>query len=397
MTTKIFNPSDYISDKPITAGELEILNKVLDRVKVGLFYEKNAGFLSSLVATINFVWDRTIATACTNGVFMAWNPEFFLSLSSKSRVTVLAHEAWHIAYQHMFRCGNRCPDDYNSAADYVINNMLDDNGYDMTGFPYLLDHQYDGKSTEEVYDIIHKNNPGMPNPQAGDFMAGSGMPDSITQGMSPKAIEKKAMGNIMDAATVAKMSKQMGDLPGEVQQIINEFLNPKVPWQEVLANYFESLTSVEFSYKSPNRRYVDPILPGRTGRNGLEHLVYYLDVSGSISDNDILRFNSEVKYIKDTYNPELLTLVTFDTKIHEIYEFEEDDEFDQIVVTGYGGTNLKKVFEHADHTRPTAIVIFSDLYVIIPKEEPKMPVIWICSGNPQAKVPYGTLIHIDEE
>lgn len=398
VTKTHFNPDDFISDKPITATELEILNKALDRVKVSLFYDQNnAGFLSSLVATMDFVWDRSIPTACTNGVFMAWNPEFFLALSAKSRTTVLAHEAWHVAFQHMGRRGNRDPQDYNSAADYVINNMLEDEGYDMTGFPYLLDKQYKGMNTKEVYDKIHKNRPGMYNPQHGDFAEPGTGPSSITKGMTPEQIAKKAMGNVMDAATAAKMSKQMGNLPGEIQKMIEEFLNPKVPWQEVLTNYFEALTAVEFSYKSPNRRYQDPILPGRTGRNGLEHMIYYLDVSGSISDEDIVRFNSEVKYIKETYNPEKLTLVMFDTKIHEIYEFEEDDEFEKIVVTGRGGTDLKEVFQHIEDNNPNAVVIFTDLCVTIPKKAPKVPLIWIVSGNPQAKVPYGTLIHIDEE
>lgn len=392
--SKHFDPTNFVSDIPVSDSDKIILDKALDRTKLHLFYENNSGFLSSLIATLEFVWDRTIPTACTNGVFMAWNPEFFLSLDKNTRVTVLAHEAWHIAYDHMSRRGDRDPEDYNSAADYVINNMLKEHGYDMSGFPYLLDPKYEGMTTEQVYDLIAGKK--IKNPQNGDFATPSNGPPSIQNGMTKEQIATKAQGNIMDAATIAKMGNDIGNLPGEVQQMINEFLNPKLPWQEILLNFFEELSNTEFSYRSPNRRYQDPILPGKTGRNGLNHLIYFLDISGSISDKDIQVFNSEVKYIKDTYNPTLLTLVTFDTKIHEIYKFEEDDEFDDIKVTGRGGTDLKAVFKYIKEHSPNAAVIFTDLYVNIPEDPPSCPIIWACTNNSTAEVPYGTLIHIEE-
>lgn len=402
MTNTIaFNPLDFLSDEPITDGERIILNKALDKTKVHLFYKNNSGFLASLIATLEFTWDRSIPTACTNGVFMAWNPEFYLSLSPESRVTVLAHEAWHIAFQHMFRCGSRHPEDYNSAGDQVINNLLENHSYDMTGFPYLLDAKYKNMSTEQVYDILAANriaNGGNPwNPQNGDFSSPGSGPDSITKGMTPDQITKKAQGNIIDAATIAKMSNNAGNMPSEVSTLIDKFLSPKLPWQELLFLFFDALSNQEYSYKAMNRRYQDPVLPGKTTSQGLEHIIYYLDVSGSTSDADVIRFNSEVKYIKDAFNPEKLTLVTFDTKIQNEYIFEEDDDFDQIVITGRGGTSLKEVFKHAEKNDPTAIVIFTDLYVSIPPIPPKVPLIWICVNNPNAKVPYGHLICIKEE
>jgi len=400
MSVAAFNPADFISDKPVTNAEKEILNRSLDKTKVHLFYEKNSGFLASLVATMEFDWDRTIDTACTNGVWMAWNPEFFLSLTPKRRVTVLAHEAWHVAFQHVIRGNGKCPDLYNQAADHVINLLLKEHGYDMSGFPYLMDKRFTGMNTDQVYEILSKEAAaGIPMPinfQNGDFKAPGQGPDSITKGMTVDQIQSKAMGNIMDAVTIAKMSNQAGALPGEIQQMIDEFLSPKLPWQEVLLMFFDALSEMEYSYKTVNRRYTDPILPGKAPSSGLEHIIYYLDVSGSISDADIVRFNSEVKFIKDTYNPERLTLVTFDTKIHEIYEFEQDDEFEKIVVTGRGGTDLKDVYAHADSMNPSAIVIFTDMYVRIPTKPPKAPLIWICTNNPTAKVPYGKLVYIND-
>lgn len=392
-----FNPKDFVSNAVVSDGEVIELNRQLDNVKVLLFQKRWNGFLGPLIASISFTWDNTIDTACTNGVFMAWNPKFFKSLDRDTQVTVLAHEAWHIAFQHMNRRGNKNPTVWNVAADYVINNMLKDAGYYMDGFPFLLDISFKGMTTEQVYDWLMQNKVEIVNPQDGDFCEPGAGPESIQGGMTPGQIAKKAFGNVHSASTAARMSKAAGDLPGEVRQMIDDFLKPKLPWQEILVNFFEAISSVDFSYKVPNRRYSDPMLPGRTGMSGLSLIHYYLDISGSISDLEIKRFNSEVKYIKETYNPERLVLITFDTKLQDFYEFSEDDEFEKIVVTGRGGTDLREVWAHAKKHTPNAMVVFTDLYVAIPPEPPGPPLIWICSGNKNAVVPYGIKIDIEEK
>lgn len=402
MTTPIvsksqFNPADFVSDEILTENQIIELNRHLDNTKVLLFQQRWNGFLGPLVASISFLWEPGIDTAVTNGVFMAWNPKFYMALDRDTRVTVLAHEAWHIAFQHMDRCGNRDPQIWNIAADFVINNMLKSAGYFMDGFPFLLDPQYAGMTTEEVYDklLLQANLPH--NPQDGDFCEPGSGPASMQGGMTPKQIQSKAFANVHNASTAHKMAKGIGDLPGEVQQMIDDFLRPKLPWQEILYNFFDVLARIDFSYKSPNRRYTDPLLPGKAGISGLSLIHYYLDISGSISDQEIKRFNSEVKYIKETFNPEKLVLVTFDTVLNDFYEFEEDDEFERIIITGRGGTDLREVWEHAKTHMPDAMVVFTDLHVGIPPEPPGPPLIWICSGNPKATVPYGTKIDIKAE
>lgn len=172
-------------------------------------------------------------------------------------------------------------------------------------------------------------------------------------------------------------------------------MNPKLPWETILFNFFNALTTEEYSFTRPNRRYEDPILPGITGRNGLEHLVYFVDASGSITDEQVLRANSEIKYIQEEMNPERLSLIIFDTKIRSIREFERDDPFDKVEIHGRGGTCLKDCWEYLRLEAPTAAVVFTDLCVDIP-DNPGIPIIWIVVDNKSAKVPYGQLINLDE-
>jgi predicted metal-dependent peptidase len=150
-----------------------------------------------------------------------------------------------------------------------------------------------------------------------------------------------------------------------------------------------------YSYARPNRRYSDPILPGMIGREGLEQLVFAADISGSITDQQILRFFSEGKFIHEELRPEAMTLVTFDTKVQDVFHLEREDPYDTFVIHGRGGTDLEDLYKFAGKENATALVVFTDLYVDIPPN-PDIPIIWIVVDNPSAKVPYGTLIHLSE-
>lgn len=367
------------------------IDQLFEKTKGNLFFQKGAGFLGNLLCKLKFEWTDEIETAAVSTTKLVWNPDFFLRLDKESRVTILAHELWHPGLLHHIRMGDRCPDYWNLAGDHVINNWLRTHGYYMGGFDYVMDEKFTGWSTNAVYDEIAK--PGgkpMPIPMGGDLL-----PMDANGPEQKAAATAAAVANAVGAFATHKMigGKDAGNIPGEVELVIDKFLNPKLPWETILLNFFNALCSDEYSYARPNRRYEDPLLPGMTGRNGLEHLVYYLDISGSITDHHILMFNSEVKFIWEELQPEKLTLVTFDTEIRDEYVFEKGDDFEKIIVIGRGGTDLAPVWDHAAKCNPTAMIVFTDLEVGIP-ENPGVPLIWVCIDNKGMTVPYGQLIHL---
>ena len=71
--------------------------------------------------------------------------------------------------------------------------------------------------------------------------------------------------------------------------------------------------------------------------------------------------------------------------------------FEQIVVTGRGGTDLHPVAKHINKTKPNVAVIFSDLWVDPMPSVGSIPVLWVVIGNPGATVPFGKMVHIDSE
>ncbi|AHB79485.1 hypothetical protein psb1_0067 [Shigella phage pSb-1] len=191
-----------------------------------------------------------------------------------------------------------------------------------------------------------------------------------------------------------------GQMPGKgagrMEEVITQFLKPVVPWQEVLMNFFTDIDDTHYTWARPNRRYTDIYLPSLEDDEGrLRHLAYFEDVSGSISSADSLRFNSEVAYVKSQFNPKKMSLITFDDVIQEEIDITEEDTFEEIKITGRGGTSLVPVRDWIIKNKPTAAIIFSDMYVRPMEELPfDIPIIWCVLNNPNATVPFGEVVHI---
>ena len=406
----------------------EQLERLLSKVKVNLFYEKGAAFLSSLMGNMEFRWDETIPTAATNGLVIKWNPYFFMKIPLKTRVFVLAHEIWHVAYLHNIRRGNRNPMIYNIAADHIINTKLISDGYELEGLPFDIfqDFKYHEWSVDRVYEDIMDSIPPMESitisfgladdvedaeegqdKDKGDDGNGDGADDGSGNGPKDTGsagshITAQIIGNIVQAIQTSKLAGEAGVIPGELEQMVDDVLSPILPWEMLLQQFMTELCQEDYSYRRPNRRYDDPILPSLTSEGSLQELNWYIDVSGSVTDEMIKRFFSEMVYVKYTYTPEKINIITFDYEIQNEITLEEDDDFHKLEFTGRGGTWLEPVREHILRTKPNAAIIFSDLECD-PMEKVDIPVLWavFCEYGVYSKYAhrpdYGTIIEVIED
>ena len=386
------------------------LDKDFDRVKAKVFLGKNAAFLGPLMCGLNFHWSMDVETACTNGLTLQWNPKFYWSIPFMTRVTILVHELWHVALLHMIRRGDRDPEGWNIAADICINNMLVQDGYTWEGFRPYIDRSMDNLPAEEIYLQRYGNRKVLTReqiisefehlPEWKDFTKDMPLPEpDLIEPGEGDGDPAGVVNTVITAFHSANMNGGAGSMPGEVSMILKRFLQPKLPWEQLLFKFFNELANQDYRWSRPNRRYEDVYLPslGDDETGGLDHIMYFLDVSGSISDMDVTRFNSEVKYIKDTFNPEMLDLIQFDTRIQDIQTFTKDEPFEELLVIGRGGTSLEPVREHIIKHRPTAVVIFSDLCCEVMEKLPfSVPIIWVCINNRDAEVKEGQLVHIRE-
>lgn len=366
------------------------LSRLLDKTKSQVFLGSNASILGSIMCSLEFIWCEETRTASTNGKKLWWNPKWFLSLPEGTRKTVLVHELWHVAKLHMIRVGGRRHEIWNIACDISINNALEDDGYSFEGVSPTICQSFSGMAEEDIYDHLVKNDEDLPQTNWG-----KGDDEGDLQEPSKKE-HPDVVNNVIRAVHQNKNSVTTGNLGEQVSELVEAFLKPVVPWQTLLFQFFSALAEEDYSWKRPNRRYQNMYLPSvQINETRLESLNYYFDVSGSVSNEEIERFNSEVKHIKNTFNPEKLTVIQFDTGIRKVDVFTQNDQFNGLNIVGRGGTSLIKVREHIQETMPTAAIIFSDLYCpSMQKLDKHVPVIWVVVNNPNVTVNFGKTIHI---
>lgn len=371
---------------------LTLLTREMDRTKSAVFLGKNAAFLGPLMCSLNFYWTMDFPTAGTDGVNLYWNPQWFLSLDPEVRKTVLMHELWHVARLHMIRRGTRDHRIWNYACDIRINNDLENERYSFHGTDPWKDQSYGLMPEEDIYDdLISKAVEPPPSPWDVEGDQGDMADEDISD-----AIKQTLINNVVQATHQARISGGASDIPGEIEETLKQFLAPVVPWEVLLHRFFQDLIEEGYTWSRPNRRYQDMYLPDRFDDDGrLEHLIYYLDVSGSITNAQVLRFNSEVKYIKEMYNPKKLTLVQFDTRITKEEVFLEEDPFDEITIVGRGSTSFEPVREHMLEHNPTCAVIFSDMQCAPMQPLPfEIPIIWVAIAASGVTVPTGKIVYI---
>jgi len=405
--------SDPALKEPMAYADLDMyaMTRELDRTKSELFSVPYAAFYGPLLCSMNFYWTADRSTAATDGVSLMWNPYWFLHLPKLTRLTVLMHELRHPAKLHFIRQGDRDHEIWNYACDIKINNELMRAGYSFVGLEWCwYDLSFPEEMPEEdIYDVIFQRGSQLPSggswgPTNASMFPGGIMPpmpkllgDMFPSG-GPMSKEDmaRAVNNVVKAAQQAKLNNpnKAGQMPGDIEAILTQFLTPIVPWEIYLHRFMSELAEHGQTWKKPNRRYQDFYLPSRFEEEGaLAHLAYFEDTSGSITD--ALRFNSEFKFVKETYQPKKMTLIQFDTIIQDEHVYLEEDPFDQVVIKGRGGTLLEPVRQWIIDNRPTAVVVFSDLCCAPMGPLPfDIPIIWIAISNKTAVVPYGQIHHI---
>lgn len=375
-------------------------DKSMSKAKIALLNKKNATFISTIVLSLEFSWDETIPTACTNGLDLCMNPDFWMKQNPLEQIGLLAHEAWHVACQHVRpeRRQNRDPNLYNQAADHFINLMLTDNGFHIPKGG-LCNPEFRDMSTEAIYDILVKD----PSKQSPNFQpdfstgggnSGQGQPDPAAQ----QAHQNKITDLLVRAATQSKLAgdNMAGQGAGEILVALDEVLYPKLPWQVILQDHFNGLAKEDYSMARPNRRFIQAgfYLPALFSE-GMGTLACAVDTSGSVSDEDFAAFRTEMAYIKELLSPESMHVVDFDTKVNNIHILQDTDNFESVQFTGRGGTSLYPVFEHYKNHKPEVLVVFSDLECAPIENDPGYPVIWIRTPGNGHTPNFGKLIEFD--
>lgn len=362
--------------------------------------------LAKYIVKIDFFWSPDIPTACAGHGFIFFNQDFFYSIPEETRMTIIYHEIEHLVLRHLKR-GKECiPSIHNVAADHVINNALKAEGFTFDGIPFEIccDPKYKGMSTEQVYNILvkeaEKNPP--PLPTFGQMSADQ-IEDMVEAALGvEKTLEEQAEKAEGDIQSLEKRAgKNTGGKRILLEPSKKNIIVVGATYEEVFEKYLiDPLGATKRSFARPNRRQhgrnvsLRFRLPGRIKRsrkeNRLTHLVYALDVSGSVTLAQAQQFHDSVRTIKKILKPEFLTVLFFDTKIKLEKTFSANEPYGGITVQAGGGTDLKDVYKRVAEINPEALVIFTDMQVNIPKQ-PTWETIWLVPFMTSVLAPYGKM------
>jgi len=372
----------------------------LSKAKVQLMDRPDTAFYTTIVFSLKFRWDESIPTAATDGVTLWINPEFFLGLTQGLRMSVLVHEAQHVAYDHMGRIEERTMPKWNWAADYVINWQQKERGFEI-GEDWLCDPQYKDMSAEEVYAILPEQLP--PPPSGGGGGSGSGQgASSPGNDIKPTPLDQKAhekhIGDVLIRAQMQSRASgdRPGTIPGDIEIFINKLLDPVLPWNRILQKYLQKFNRSDWSFRKPSRRFFPRFhMPSLYGNTKLIDLAVAVDISGSVSDHDFNVMVSEIYTILRMFEPEKLTLIQFDTDIKSVNVLKSIRDLMKCKFHGRGGTNVSPVYEWANENKPQVLFIFTDGGFRVYDYDPTCEVVWLIHNNPGFTSHIGKVIHYE--
>lgn len=358
--------------------------KLLEKAKIGLILSEP--FFASAALQMVYEEDETIETAKTNGKRIAYNPDFFTGLPQEERKGLIAHEVMHTLLGHHLRIKNHDPEVWNKACDYAINPLLKESGIKLP-VGALLDSKFTTMSAEEIYKIlIQDSNSKNQGKEYGEV-------EEPEKDEDIKELEQECKQMMLEAANAAKQAG--GKVSAGIKEIIQELIEPKQNWKELLNRFVSEFAKNDYSWIRPNPRY----LPSGMYLPVLESLevgkiAFIIDTSGSIDSELLQSFISEIKEAMSMFSLPV-TVIHCDTKVQKVEELTQDDE---IVPEGRGGTKFQPAFDYVNENLEDvkAVVYFTDGYASDKYTEPYCPVLWAIYDNKHFNPDFGKVIYVDE-
>lgn len=351
-------------------------------------------FWGTLVMNMPFKITDAVPTAATDGKQVLFNPEFCDKQNDEELKFLVAHEIAHPMFEHTTRRGERDHYKWNQAGDYVINQILTDEGLGKMPEGGLYDPDL-YNSCDGVTDRIYNTLPTTPEGEQG--YGGEGQPfDSVTDGGQTQAeIAQQQAEWRVKVAQAVQSAKMMGKLSAGVERLVGELLTPKVLWADVLQRFIVKAKTDDRTFARPNRRFIQQgmYLPSITGEV-MGEIVWAVDCSGSIGQEEIDQFATEIIKVWEDHKPTKTHVIYFDSEVSHYDSFGQDDR-PEIKPHGGGGTAFSPVFNYMQDNdiNPVACVFLTDLCCNDFGTEPDCPVLWVTTHSEDA--PFGEVVKME--
>jgi predicted metal-dependent peptidase len=378
----------------------------IERCHIDLMNHPNFVAYSGILMIGSVKVDDKCPTAYTNGRDVVYGREFISTLTEPELRGVILHENKHKMYRHISTWHHLWKQNArkaNMACDYVINIEIADEGKATGGFVALpscglIDEKYRGMDSQTVFHLLPDD-----DEQGGGGGQGSMDEHGWEDGQEMSAEEVKELQQEIDNA-IRQGAILAGKCNGTVNRSFTDLMSAKVDWREALREFVSSVSSGkdDSTWRKPSRRWLqhDVYMPS-TISESMGSILIAVDTSGSIRDEDINKFLSEVVGIMNNVNPEQVHLLYWDSAVagHEVYGLGDGDKLmSSTKPKGGGGTNPSCITDYmAKHNlKPECSVVLTDGYVGGDwGGDWSSPVLWAIVGGCKDVPTKGSVIYVD--
>ena len=358
-------------------------------------------------------------TAYTDGLNKKYSARFIEKLSDEELRALILHENLHVALMHIPRHKDLMKENSmlaNVAMDIVVNNIinrLSDKKLCKLPEGGIFDPHYDGWSVREIYNDLKKQNEGNGSGEGEVIVIVNGKAHSTegsdehdakgTEGKTPeemKELEEKIGKALREGGMLA------GRLGTKMPRELEESLVSPIDWRKELQEYIK--TSVrgadELTWRRFNRSLLaNDILAPSVESETITEVLFAVDTSGSIGDEDLAAVATQIAAACETCRPEKVRVLWWDTHVHGEQVFAVDD-YDNIrkllKPQGGGGTRVSCVSEYIVKNKlaPDCVVILTDGYLEDNIQwATTVDTLWLVKGNNRFVPPSGKKLTIEGE
>lgn len=405
------NQMNIIQHKELTVEQIESTKLLINRGRIKLM-QSNLSFFGHILLQLKEKFNGHEYGVPTIGVStdtIYYNMSYINSAckNTDDMIFVFLHEIMHIVLDHLdlSRIKMRDKMTWNKAGDHVINLDLYANGFTYSGDAHILkDKRFRGMNTEEVYDVLIKEDgekgKGKGKGASADGSDGSGDSDGFwkdiihTDDQEQLSKMREAVINAYNAHVLSHGSAD--GIPNSVRVAIEDIENQILPWQSLLSRYISETTRNDFSWNKLNRVFFPNFyIPGLYDES-LAKIDFAIDVSGSINMDTFNKFINEIKNILLMNNITKIGIYQFDTRTLSYDIVSNLNELADIKFHGGGGTCIKDTLDKCKLTDSKALFIITDGYMDLNLSSPGKPTVWCVYNNPKFETPFGTTVLFDD-
>lgn len=340
-------------------------------------------FFATILMDMDPVIDASVTETCaTNGDNVFFNPEWLEEANPRLVAACMRKMSLHVALSHPYRRGPfRDIQRWRTACDIAAMCIMQGDKVELPPVTaeqevqrQMMLSRFTGMIAEEIYNELTNDQDGEGDDQPQDgqdgAQGGAGGAGGLAMGQaldgadmrSPADVAQAQAKNDQRTVRAAMAAKARGNEHALGKELAEQIKSRGVDWRDKLQAFIDARAETILSWSRPNRRFVGQgiYLPGKKS-NGIDTLVFVVDTSGSMSNDDLSLCITQIEAAREAIGISRVVVVECDTKVGRVDEFDMTEPLPkEMEFTHRGGTNMNPAFAEAAKHDPSAVICLTD-------------------------------------